>query len=292
MIKRIKAGWELTRKSGIVLKENRSLMVFPILALITSIIFVILVFSPFVGYLVANADNQISSNSLEYAIIALCVISAYLTAIATIFFNVALSAAAIEAFEDRPASVKIGVAKAWQRKKQIVGWAFVTTTVGLLLRLIAEKVPGGALLEVIGGFAWAVASWFVIPSLAVEGKGPWQSLKSSARTVKERWGQGVVGVVAIGGAFVLACMLVFIVCFLIIMLAASADLPTASLVAIGIVGFIAVLILGLIAGTLKQVFNTAVFLSIKDNNRQVGPFTPEDIEKAAIFKRGHQQNTI
>lgn len=286
MMRRIKLGWNLTKKSWSVLKENRSLLLFPIISGITSLIFLLVIPIGAIVFTTNETVDLTAGNNGEYVAIAATVLVAYITTIVTIFFNVALASAVIEIFHGKEGSIKTGIALAWQRKGAIIGWALVTATVGLLLRLIAEKVPAGGLIEAIGGFTWAVASWFVVPSLAVEGKGPWQSLKASARTIKARWGEGVVGIVSIGGIIGILLFASIMITVFGAFLLVSVSAPISAFVLFGLIAFLVIVSLSLIASTLRQIFNVAVFLSIKENNRDVGPFTNDEISNSVIYKKG------
>ena len=53
---------------------------------------------------------------------------------------------------------------------------------------LAERIPaGGRLLELAGGAAWAAATYFVVPALALDDVGPIGAIRTSARTVRGRW---------------------------------------------------------------------------------------------------------
>ena len=92
-----------------------------------------------------------------------------------------------------------GIEVAVARLPRILLWSLITTTVGLALRAIAERVPaGGRLLAMAGGAAWAAATYFVVPALALDDVGPVGAIRTSARTVRGRWGEAAVGAGGIG----------------------------------------------------------------------------------------------
>ena len=45
----------------------------------------------------------------------------------------------------------------------------------------------------IGGAAWSIASFFVLPILALEGLGPFDAIKQSLKVVREKWGESLIG---------------------------------------------------------------------------------------------------
>ena len=49
----------------------------------------------------------------------------------------------------------------------------------------------GGLVSGILGFAWSMATYFVVPTLAAEEIGPIEALKRSAKTIKSKWGESI-----------------------------------------------------------------------------------------------------
>ena len=48
--------------------------------------------------------------------------------------------------------------------------------------------------------AWALVTFMAVPVMAIEGTGPFGTLKRSATIFKDKWGQQITGNIAIGGA--------------------------------------------------------------------------------------------
>ena len=48
--------------------------------------------------------------------------------------------------------------------------------------------------------AWSLVTFLAVPVIAIEGTGPFETLKRSASIFRERWGQQITGNIAIGGA--------------------------------------------------------------------------------------------
>jgi ABC-type transport system involved in cytochrome c biogenesis permease subunit len=115
---------------------------------------------------------------------------AYVSTFIAIFFNVALAACARRSMRGKDTKVGEGISAAAHRIGPILGWTFVATTVGLVLRALEERLPAlGKIVAYIAGAAWAIATFFVIPVVALEGSGPFRSLQRSAAVVKARWGR-------------------------------------------------------------------------------------------------------
>jgi hypothetical protein len=90
---RIRRGWELTKQSWAVVRRDRSLMVFPLVAGLGGLILAVLFGGG--GYALYNATGS------EPAMIAVLVVGAYVLILVSIFCNVALSSCAARAIEGR-----------------------------------------------------------------------------------------------------------------------------------------------------------------------------------------------
>ncbi|EUA89587.1 putative membrane protein [Mycobacterium ulcerans str. Harvey] len=98
--------------------------------------------------------------------------TAYVSTFIAIFFNVALAACAARSMRGEDTKVSDGVRAAMHRIGPILGWTLVATTVGLILRALEERMPLlGKIAVWLTGAAWAIATFFVIPVVALEGSG-------------------------------------------------------------------------------------------------------------------------
>src|SRR5215210_4638087 len=83
---RIQRGWALTKQSFRVLRDDRSLLLFPIIAIPAAVAATAIVMGP--GIALYTADNQ------EAILIAFGLVALYVLTFVAVFFNVALAAAA------------------------------------------------------------------------------------------------------------------------------------------------------------------------------------------------------
>jgi hypothetical protein len=254
---RISRGWALTKQSWRVLKSDRSLVVFPILSTIFALIAVVAIWVPTAALSGIFAGEAVNENDPAYYIAA--AVTAYVSTFIAVFFNVALAACAVRSLQGEDTTVGEGIRFALQRIGPILGWTVVAATVGLILRLVEERVPLAARIAVwIAGAAWAVATFFVIPVLALEGSGPVRSLKRSVAVIKARWGEGATGTVAISAVttlVVLAMMVIGGTCAFVLFAAGLQPLGIA-VAAVAVFGVVAVAI---ISSALTEIFRVAVY---------------------------------
>jgi Family of unknown function (DUF6159) len=254
---RISRGWALTKQSWRVLKSDRSLAVFPILSTIFALIAVAAIWLPTASMSGVFAGEAVNENNPGYYVAA--VVTAYVSTFIAVFFNVALAACAVHSMQGEDTTVGESIRFALQRIGPILGWTFVAATVGLILRIVEEGVPVAPRIAVwIAGAAWAVATFFVIPVLALEGSGPLRSLRRSVDVIKARWGEGATGTVAISAvAAVVGLMMVVIGggCGLVLLEAGLQPLA----IAVGVVVVMAVIAVSIISSALTGIFRVAVY---------------------------------
>ena len=166
-MKRIRRGWELTKKSWGLLRANPALLRFPLYGGVATIVCAAIVVGPGL-YLIDDGRVAVGG--------PLAVIGFYLLAVIGFFFSVGLAAAADMIFHGRDATVGDGLAVARSRISQIAGWAAVSTVVGLVLSALENQ---GAVGEIVGrllAVGWSLITFLAAPVIALEGTGPWKSV--------------------------------------------------------------------------------------------------------------------
>ena len=280
---RIKRGWKLSKQSWAVVKSDKSLLAFPIISVVAAIITLIIVFG-------GGAAMAVAIGS-PWGALPLVIIGAYLLTVVGVFSSVALASCATEALEGRQTTVGQGIRAARGRMKVIFAWAAVALFVGALIAVIQsllQEVAGGIVSAIVGGlagFAWAVATFFVIPVIALDGLGPKEALKTSAHVVKERWGEGVVGSSAIGLITFFVAMLPAIVMMVLgFVLAGSSAVGGGLLITIGVLVFVIAM---LFQSTITAVFRVALYRYATEGD-VIGGFDREALESAFVPKKSRR----
>lgn len=250
---RIRRGWDLAKQSWSVVRSDKSLLIFPIVSVALGLVLAIVFFGP--GIAVAAVTNS------AWWLIPFFLVGGFFICFVAQFFAVALAACATDALEGHDTTFGQGFSAARKHTGVIFKWSLVTFTVGAILSALQSLASGsdnafvaiaGTIASALAGFAWAVASFFVIPIIALKGVGPIDALKESVSVVKERWGEGVVGNAAIGIA-------VFVIVFLpSILVGVGGVLLLGSVEALGL-ALIAIACLGIAIGSLFSFTITTVF---------------------------------
>lgn len=254
---KVSRGWALTRQSWTVLNGDLSLAVFPILSTVFAIVATVAIWAPVV-IIRGLFDGQALDNHDPLYYIAGAA-TAYVSTFFAIFFNVALAACAVRSMRGEDTTIGEGLKAAAQRIGPILGWTFVTTTVGLLLQLLEERLPfAGKIATWLAGAAWAIASFFVVPVLALEGAGPVQSLKRSASVVKERWGESATGAATIAVVTAVISMAIVVV-GVGGFLALTAIGQQVLAIVLATVAVAVIFVVAMLSSALNQIFRVALY---------------------------------
>ena len=192
--------WALMGASWRVLMLDKELLLFPLLSMIATG----LVTLTFVGPLAQDQDWLRSGDSaseidqfLAYARMFLFYVCTYFT---VVFFNASLIAAVHLRLTGTDPTLMDGIRGAWARKAELFAWVLLAATVGLILNAMKDRARGLTSLVVgVAGVAWNLVTYFVVPILVIEGKGPVEAIKESAATLRRTWGEQLVGGISYSG---------------------------------------------------------------------------------------------
>lgn len=274
-MRRIKRGWVLTKKSWALLNGHRELIRFPLYGAVATTLLAIVTLGP--GLYLWDNDQFAGA-------IPLFVIGVYILSFVGFYFSVGLAACADMIFRGQEATVGDGLAVARTRLRQISGWAAVSAAISLVMGLLENQ--GGALGTLAArlvGMAWTLITFLAVPVIAIEGTGPFETIKRSGSLFRERWGQQITGNIAIGAAIFLLGVLpaaVLIVAGIVIW--SSASFLGALLV---VIGALVLAIAMLVSRALSGIFGVALYRYALDGE-VVGGFTQEDMESAVKVKKG------
>lgn len=215
-------------------------------------------------------------------------IALYPSTAVSVFFNVALACAASAAFDGEHLTAREAIRMAYGKRRQILLWSLITAIVGTMISEIANRLPAGArLVGWLFGAAWGLATIFVVPILALEGGGAVDAVKRSGRLVKQRWGEGLSGGLAIGAWSVIAAVP------LAIALGIGAALlrrhPATGVVVIA-VSLLGLLTVSVVVAATRQVFAVALYRYAID--APIGGFAPSDLEYPFVPRKEKRKSWI
>ena len=199
---KITRTWSLMSECWQVLKQEKSLLVFP---LISGICCLLVLASFAVPIFLTGAWHPPSRNAMTVQQIAYYgTLFAFYAAnyFIVVFFNAAMVACAAIRLGGGTPKVGDGLRAAAARLPVIAGWALVSATVGMFLRFIEDRSDKiGQIVAGLLGTAWTVVSFLVVPILVIENKGPIEALKDSANLLRRTWGEQLISNFSFGLIF-------------------------------------------------------------------------------------------
>ena len=259
MFERLSNGWEIAGQSFRVLKLDKELLLFPLFSGVACLIvlasFAVPLWNSGYAQIVLD-DQQVPDDPLAYILLFAFYFVNYFV---MVFFNSALVACAVIRFQGSNPTLADGLRAASSRLPQIFGWALVSATVGLILKLIesrSEKV--GQVVSGLLGMAWSVTTYFVVPVLVVEKLGPAQAMKRSLAIIRRTWGETLTASFGIG----LITFLLFLPAGIVVLMGfIGIGLGNVVLGSLGIgVGVLLVLLISLVSSALDAILHAALYL--------------------------------
>lgn len=279
---RLANSWKMFKASLSVLSADKELLIFPVISSIGLTLVTLAFALPlFLGNLF---DTFFSEGAGPVGFIILFLF--YIVQYTVIFFaNTALVGAAMIRLRGGDPTVSDGLAIAGRNIGSILGYALIAATVGVILQTVSRKSNGlGRMLISLVGMAWNIATYLVVPVLAVEGVGPIEAIKRSAAYLKRTWGEQIAGNIGLGFFFFLAFFALMLLFAPLFFLVFSAEVVNLWLVG-GLIAvfFLLLSILGLIKSTVEGIYSAAVYQYAVDG--QASGFFDEDLVRSA-FRSG------
>ena len=271
-------SWELVKASARVLQADKELTIFPIVSSIATLIVSVLFFVPMFS---ANLFDSLFME--KFQILGVVVMFFFYLAqyFVIIFCNTALVGAAIIRLRGGDPTVRDGFRIAFSHLGSILGYAAIAATVGMILKAFSDRTKGvGRMVISLIGMAWNVATFLVVPVLAVEGIGPIDAVKRSVALLRRTWGEQIVGNMGLGAVFGLATLGLILLGGAIIALVAIQFQIVWLAITLGVLLVLALVLLGLIQSTLSGIYTAAVYQFAVDG--QAGSFFDEAMVRGAF----------
>ena len=178
-------GKALLSSTWALLRQDRELLWLPVLATLGALLAVVVLFVPgfALGYGLGNENVG--------AVLGGALAAVGSTAVA-IYFQAALVIGANQRADGGDPTVRGVLGEAWALRARILKWALLAATVGAVIRALEQRLGAvGKLVGFLGGIAWAIATFLVVPVIVAEDIGPIDAVKRSSQVLKSTWGMSV-----------------------------------------------------------------------------------------------------
>jgi hypothetical protein len=259
MFGRISYTWSLMGASWAVVKQDKRLLLLPLLSALACLAVTASFVVPIAlsgGYEPPPAEAPAASQVAYYGVLLLFYVCTYSVAF---FFNAALVTCAIASLRGEEVSLGAGLRAALARLPLIVGWAILSATVGMVLRIIEDRSKLlGRIIAGLLGVVWSLTTFLVVPVIVMEQKGPVDAVKRSASMFKKTWGEQIIGNFSFGLVFFLLMIPGLAAVFAGVFMAGAGSV--AGGVALAALGLLYMLVLGLVQSALAEIFRAALYL--------------------------------
>jgi hypothetical protein len=282
MFATIGRSWQFAKISYGIVWDFKKLIVFPLLstlaaaAVIASFVAPLWATGTLESWLETAGPDAASATSTadQVAMYVTLFLFYFCNYFVIVFFNSALTACALRVVNGEVPTIGYGLSMAGKRLPQILGWAFVSALIGVLLRVIENAhEKAGAIVAAILGTAWTALTYFVVPVLVMEGVGPITAIKRSLSTLKSTWGEALVGNFSMGFLAFLIMLPVIIVLGILVAGAVAAG-NTPAIVLAAVVGVLLVVIAAAATSTADVVFKALLY------NHATGRSVPANIDQS------------
>ena len=263
MFTRFSRSWALIKASGAVLRQDKELLLFPFFSAIATL----LVFASFiVPLVVTGAFEQMNLDESQAPFMVFAFIFYLIQYFIIFFFNSALVGAAMIRLDGGDPTVRDGLRIASSRSVQIIGYAAIAATVGLILRLIEERLGIiGRWITGLLGIAFTIATFLTVPILVSRDIGPVEAVKESAVLLKKTWGENIIGNAGMGVVFFLFYLgAIGIGMLFIFTVVQTGNAPL--IILVSAIVALAVIALALVQAALQGVYSAALYRYATDGN--------------------------
>ena len=249
-MERFGRSWELLKACFAVLRDDKELMLFPVLSGFSALL-VLATFA--LPLFFTHAFSQ------GFGLFGLLVAFAFYFSqyLVIFYFNAALVGAALKRMEGGDPTLSDGIAIANENITAILAYAAIAATVGVLLRGGHRRRGLKALVRSLAGMAWTLGTFLVVPVLVTRKIGPIDAIAESARLLKKTWGENLIGSAGIWLVFGIATFLYIAVSAVLVMLAAKAGMAFA--IALGALLLLGLLLIGVVKSAIKAIYTAVLY---------------------------------
>jgi uncharacterized membrane protein YtjA (UPF0391 family) len=243
------------RASWDVLRQDKEILVFPVLSGIALLLIMASFAVPVFALGGIDTVQRIARHNGAVGNLVVLFAFYFINYFVIIFFNTAIVACATIRMRGGNPTVSDGLQASGSRLFEIAGWALVSASVGMVLRMIEERSKlVGRIIAGLLGMAWGITSYLVIPILVNERKGPMEAFQESARLLKKTWGEELIG----GFSFGLLFFVLSLPAILLIFggVASGSGLPALGLFVLAVLYLVS---LSVVQAALQGIFQAALY---------------------------------
>lgn len=275
----------LTKQSFQIVKKNKRLVTLP---LISSFIIVggfYLLLIPLTRIETTTWKTMHVTGEQYFIAIGSLLVFFFFAHLINIAFNAALTACVIDYINTKHCSISKGIRSTLRCFPSIVYWTIVMTSFGVVVRILEywlEKWEHYSMSKnLFAGLNWLVATFFVIPVIITENKGPFQAIKRSSHLIREKWGASLGSRVGIGIILFLFRIIALLPLLIGYLLGGKESLVIGATITVAILTIIS------IVNSTTQISLTGALYLYAANNEKINHFFDSTMLDKAFSRRKH-----
>jgi hypothetical protein len=258
---KFKASWRLFNQSINLLKQDKEIMLFPVVSTITVLLVTILFgLTLFALYPLLGLGEDTSSQSQDIIIYGIIFVYYVIAFFITTYFKVGLTAVVYERINGGDINFKDGIKRANGIAGKIFLWSIITSTVGIILKIVSDKSKWlGKLVASLLGAAWNVVTMFIAPTLLLDNVSVWQSIGRSAEVFKKTWGETLILNISFSIIVFLSVLLNILFFGLLAFAVLAAGFGTIGLLIVGVPFVLSLVIITILSNSLNEIFKVVLY---------------------------------
>ncbi len=262
-------SWALTRASLAILRSDKELLVFPLVSAIAVLLVAASFILPMFGLGLFDQLDR-GREGMPAAFYGWMFAFYLVQYFVMFFFNSALVGAAMMRLDGADPTVADGLRIARGKWLQILGYAAIAATVGMVLRALEQRAGFiGRIVIGLFGVAWTLATFLTVPVLVARDVGPLEAVRESAALLKTTWGENLIGNGGLGLVLGLLNVGVILLGAVITVGLASQGLVVLAIFA-AVVAVAVVLGIALIQSALTGIYSAALYRYAVQGNAPAG----------------------
>jgi hypothetical protein len=200
MTERWTTFWALVVAAAQVVRAQKRLLLFPVLALLSLVFLYAAIMLPFLtiaavpwsdSHLSLIVDASVRLLSSPWFLLLWMVFASYAATALLTFAALALTSAALQALREGEVSVVRALAAAFRRVPAILGFAALVATMGMIVSAIERRSHWLVRASVAAfGLSWTLISLFALPAMINERRGTLDSVRRGTALFRATWAEG------------------------------------------------------------------------------------------------------
>ena len=262
---KIATTWRLMKDAWSMLMRDKELLLFPVASGIATFLVLATFILPFAGAAIWGTRG--TGNATFYVVLFCYYVCNFFV---IVYFNAALVAHVVTRLRGGEPTIGQSLGAATTCIPQIAAWALVSSTVGVVLRWLSERVGFlGQIAIAIVGIAWTLVTYFVVPVIVIERRGAFDAIGESRDLLRKTWGQQIVS----GLGYGVIGFLLSLPGLVIIAGAVVAGVSMHSVAAFGTLtaaALLYVVAVGIVMSTLRAIFGAVLYLYARTGEAPAG----------------------